>query len=103
MLFFLKNNIAFANKAPETFALYQNVPNPFKEQTVIGFDVPSDGSTTLSIFDVTGKLVLKNIYEFEQGYQEVIIRKSDLDQTGVLYYQIENGDFTATRKMILID
>ena len=96
-------NIAFANKAPETFALYQNVPNPFKEQTVIGFDVPSDGSTTLSIFDVTGKLVLKNIYDFEQGYQEVIMRKSDLDQTGVLYYQIENGDFTATRKMILID
>jgi hypothetical protein len=43
------------------FALYQNEPNPFKGNTVIGYDVPQSGSVTLTVFDVTGKiLVVKN-------------------------------------------
>jgi len=31
------------------------------------------------------------------------LRKAELNTTGVMYYQLESGDFTATKKMILID
>ncbi|MEZ4982953.1 MAG: hypothetical protein R2769_15490 [Saprospiraceae bacterium] len=39
------------------FALYQNVPNPFKGETTIGFNLPEASTVTLSISDATGKVI----------------------------------------------
>ena len=86
-----------------SFALMQNTPNPFDEVTQIGFELPQAGQATLTIFDVTGKTVSVMTEEYNAGYNEITLRKSDLGTSGVLYYQLESGDFTATRKMILID
>ena len=38
------------------FALYQNEPNPFKGNTLIGYDLPEAGNVVLTVFDVTGKV-----------------------------------------------
>jgi flagellar hook assembly protein FlgD len=40
-------------------------PNPFKEQTVIAYSLPSDATVTVSIFDMNGK----KIRSFEVGHQ----------------------------------
>lgn len=85
------------------FALFQNTPNPFEETTQIGFELPVAGTATLSIFDVTGKTISVSTENYGSGYNEVSVSKSDLGTTGVLYYQLESGDFTATKKMIIID
>ena len=45
--------------------------------------------------------IVNNTYE--AGYNEVILRKDDLGATGVMYYELQSGDFTATRKMIVIE
>jgi len=37
------------------------------------------------------------------GYNQVVINKGDINTSGVLYYQLESGDFTATKKMIVIE
>ena len=84
------------------FELLQNTPNPFSEFTTIGFELGSSGMTTLTVFDVTGKVVLVQNREYKAGYHEVILRKVDLGDSGVLYYQLESDAYTATRKMILI-
>ena len=89
--------------AEQGFTLYQNRPNPFRESTVIGFVLPESTAATLTIYDVTGK-VLKFIEgDYAKGYNEVSVLKSQLNATGVLYYQLDSEIFTATRKMVVID
>jgi len=85
------------------FVLGQNTPNPFDNVTTIGFELPVAGTATLSVFDVTGKTisVIENTYS--AGYNTIELSKSTLGTTGVLYYQLESGEFTATKSMILID
>ena len=95
--------IEFNSLAEAGFVLLQNTPNPFDEFTAIGFELPQSGSATLTIFDVTGKTVSVLTENYGAGYNEITLRKSELGTSGVLYYQLESGDFTATRKMILID
>ncbi|MEE9373487.1 MAG: T9SS type A sorting domain-containing protein [Saprospiraceae bacterium] len=85
------------------FELMQNSPNPFQNATTIGFNLGEAGPATLTVFDVTGKTVRVEAGNFERGYNEITLSKSLLGTSGVLYYQLESGDFTATRKMIVID
>ena len=85
------------------YALYQNNPNPFTTETLIGFVLPSKGNATLKVMDVTGKVLKVVRGEYAKGYNEIKLAKKDLSATGVLYYQIESGDYVATKKMVLID
>ena len=96
-------SLNFTNPFNSDFILYQNTPNPFKENTVIAFDLPVSGMTTLSVFDITGKLVHKRKADLERGHHSMIISRTDIRQSGVMYYRVENGEFTSTRKMIVID
>src|SRR5690606_25570217 len=45
------------NETSAEFALYQNEPNPFKGSTLIGYTLPEAGNVTLTVFDVTGKVL----------------------------------------------
>ena len=89
--------------ASNGFALYQNNPNPFNTNTVIGFNLPEASNATLKIMDVTGKLIKQIDGEYVKGFNQITIDKSDLQATGILYYQLETGKFTATRKMIIVE
>ncbi len=87
----------------ETFALLQNKPNPFDKMTTIAFILPKDEVATLSIFDVTGKMIKVIKGEYTKGYNEIMVEKADLRAKGLLYYRLETKGQTATRKMIMLD
>ena len=95
--------VSFSGVATSEFALFQNEPNPFDNVTRIGFELPSASSATLTVFDVTGKVVSVVRGDFAQGANTITLDRSDLNTSGVLYYQLESGEFTATKKMIVID
>jgi len=84
------------------YTLYQNEPNPFTNKTVIGFDLPKDANYTMTIYDVTGKVVKTYRKYGNAGYNSLEVSNKELNTTGVLYYRLESGDYTATRKMIMI-
>lgn len=86
-----------------TFRLYQNTPNPFKATTLIGFELPAATSATLNIYDVSGKLLKTVEGDYEKGYNEVSIEKSDLQASGVIYYRLMTGEFEAIKKMMIVD
>jgi subtilisin-like proprotein convertase family protein len=89
--------------ATNDFSLFQNTPNPFKAETVIGFNLPEASSATLKVYDVAGR-VLKTVEgDFAKGYNQVTINRSDLSATGVLYYTLETATDSATKKMIMVD
>ncbi|MEM9917852.1 MAG: T9SS type A sorting domain-containing protein [Bacteroidota bacterium] len=81
--------------------LHQNIPNPFKNETMIGFVLPEAGDASLSIFDVNGKLLQRIERTFDAGYNQVNINASSLNVNGLLYYSLETAEATLTRKMIL--
>lgn len=85
-----------------TFEVMQNIPNPFKDVTVIGFNLPSDSEVNLTITDVDGKLIKSISTDYTAGYNEITIDAEDIDRSGILYYQISAGGFSSSKKMILI-
>jgi len=99
-------NVRFEVKgsmSSEEFVLYQNTPNPFNDFTTISFDLPVTTQATLNIYDVTGKQikVIKNT--FEKGQHTIQINKNELGTSGLLYYNLQAGPYSATKKMVLID
>jgi len=95
--------IGDASDATAGYALYQNSPNPFELETTIGFDLPATAQASFRIYDVTGKEVLNIAKTFNKGYNELILTRDQINVTGVLYYEIESGEFIATKKLIIVD
>jgi hypothetical protein len=84
------------------FELYQNVPNPFKGQTVIGFNLPVANDVTLTISDMTGRVLKLVRNNYDAGYNTIILNSNDLP-AGVLNYTLKSGEFVATKKMVVVE
>jgi hypothetical protein len=93
--------LTFSGSTTANYALYQNTPNPFKGETVIAFELAEAGNAVVTIMDVNGKVVRTINGDFAKGFNNVTVK--DINTTGVLYYTLESGDFTATKKMIIIE
>lgn len=89
--------------ASDGFVLYQNEPNPFSNLTRIGFELPKAGEALLTVHDITGKVVYRHEGEYPQGFSELMIERSRLPGTGVLYYTLQSGKYIATLRMTLLD
>jgi len=85
-----------------TFKLFQNEPNPFANQTLIGFELPKAGVVKLSLYDVAGKLIKIIEKDGTKGYNSIVVSKDDIGQGGLIYYSIESGTEKATKHMIMI-
>ena len=86
--------------ALEVFELYQNQPNPFTEETEIRFNLPEAGEVTLKVLDANGRLIFTQSGYFDRGLQGIKMAKDALDATGVLYYQVETEQYSASKKMV---
>lgn len=86
-----------------TFALYQNMPNPFNDLTTISFRLPETGRTALRVFNASGQLVKTVVGTFEKGYNELSFRRDEFGAAGVYYYELETAKNSDRKKMILID
>ncbi|MCR9102353.1 MAG: T9SS type A sorting domain-containing protein, partial [bacterium] len=85
------------------FVLYQNQPNPFRNETVIGFELPEAMPATVTISDVAGRVVRSYQVDGAKGYNQIAIKVSDLAATGVLSYTVSTEGHTATKKMVVAD
>jgi hypothetical protein len=83
--------------------LLQNEPNPFKAETIIQFDMPHAEKVILRIYDVTGKMIMERTVLATVGRNHEVLSSESLGTTGLLYYTLESGAFTATRKMIVME
>lgn len=85
------------------FTLEQNRPNPFKEQTTIGFQLPDAGRVNLTILDVQGRILLQEAKDFAAGNQQWLIEGQSLTTKGILYYQLATENEVLTKKMMLLE
>lgn len=89
--------------AESRLRLLQNQPNPFKTETVVGFTLEATEFATLTVHDLSGRILLEVAGTYEQGYNEIVINRTDLQASGVVYYQLATETGSATRKMIIIN
>jgi hypothetical protein len=90
------------NELPKVYKLYDNYPNPFNPVTKIKFDLPSNRTVKLKVFDITGKLVADLINgELKAGTYEYLFNAENLS-SGIYFYRIEMSDLSDIRRMILI-
>ena len=87
---------------PTEFALSQNYPNPFNPTTNIKFDIPEQGFVSLKVYDVVGKEIATLVNNVKSaGSYSVDFNGSNLS-SGVYFYRLEAGSFTAVKRMILV-
>jgi len=98
--------VAERKALPTTFALGQNMPNPFNATTAINYQLPQKAKVTISVIDMQGHKVRTLVSEEQSaGYRSIVWDGTDDNGTtvtsGVYFYQINAGSFSETKRMIL--
>ncbi|MEJ2053588.1 MAG: right-handed parallel beta-helix repeat-containing protein [Calditrichaceae bacterium] len=87
---------------PDKYALHANYPNPFNPVTTIRFDLPEAADVQLDIFNALGEklqTLAKGVYP--AGAHSIRFNGRGI-ASGVYYYRIKAGDYTAVRRMLLM-
>lgn len=91
------NTTNFEDNGFEVFAAR---PNPFTTETVIAFQLPSAADVSLTILDVSGKVVYQEDTRFEAGYQEYLFHKN-LPHSGLYFYRLESTWGTHVGRLVV--
>ena len=87
---------------PTEFALYQNYPNPFNPGTLIKYQVPENSFVTIRVYDLLGEELATLVNEEKSaGSYDVNFDAGQLS-SGFYIYTIKAGNFTSTKKMMLM-
>lgn len=87
---------------PKDFALEQNYPNPFNPSTTIRYDLPRGAEVLLDVYNTAGERIAVLVDGPESsGAHEVTFNAATL-ASGAYFYRIRAGEYTATRRMLLI-
>jgi hypothetical protein len=87
---------------PHSFLLSQNFPNPFNPSTVISYRLPVIGFVTLKVYDILGGEIVTLVNEEKPaGDYEVEFNGINLP-SGIYFYQLKAGQYSETKKMILL-
>ena len=95
------------NSIPENFKLYQNYPNPFNPTTRIKYSIPyiassSSLSTTLTVYDILGNEVATVENEQKAAGDFEVEFNGDRFTSGIYFYQLKAGEFTQTKRMVML-
>ncbi len=87
---------------PTVVSLEQNYPNPFNATTNINYQLPVDSWVNLEVYNVLGEKVATLVEEKQEaGYRSVIWDASE-HSSGLYFYKLTAGDFTETKRMMLV-
>ncbi len=91
---------------PDGFILNQNYPNPFNPTTTISFDLPATMSWRLEIYNITGAAVRTYEGSGVTGQVQVVwdgcTERGEQVASGVYLYRLQAGEFSETKKMMLL-
>ncbi|MEO8513773.1 MAG: T9SS type A sorting domain-containing protein, partial [Ignavibacteria bacterium] len=92
----------YSNEAPNQFSLSQNYPNPFNPTTNIKFAIPNSEFVKLIVYDIPGREVEMLVNEnLNAGTYNADWNAASFS-SGVYFYKLHAGEFTETKKMVLV-
>ena len=95
-----------AKVVPSAFTLHQNYPNPFNPATSFAIDFPTATDYTLTIYNITGQVVRSYNGHTQAG--KLTLHWDGTNEaglsvaSGVYFYRVDAGKFSAVRKMVLM-
>jgi hypothetical protein len=87
---------------PGQFILYQNHPNPFNPSTAIRFSLPTSGNVSLKVFNMLGEEVATLVTGHRDAGTHLVQWDASGQPSGVYFYRLQAGEFTETRKLLLL-
>ncbi len=90
------------NQTPTRFSLGQNYPNPFNPSTTISYSIPQRSYVTLKVYDMLGKEVSVLVNEEKNAGSYIIKFNGSTLSSGIYFYKLQAGNFTQTKKLILL-
>ncbi|GJM44330.1 MAG: hypothetical protein DHS20C21_11720 [Gemmatimonadota bacterium] len=102
---------ALVSHVPSAFALAQNTPNPFRPRTTISYQITGESAssvaTDLSVYNVNGRRIATLVsgqqvpgsYEAQWDGRDEGGRRV---ASGVYFYRLQAGTFTAQKRMVLL-
>ncbi len=91
-----------SGRVPDRFGLQQNYPNPCNPSTRISYSVPIKVNVVLKIYDVLGREVATLVNEEKPAGDYAVQWNTEGMPSGVYFYRIHAGTFTATKKVLLL-
>ncbi|GEM_PF-1484682 len=96
------DNAMKPTSTPASFALHQNYPNPFNPVTQISFALPYAASVRLEVYNIMGQKVTTLLDETLQAGEHSAMWDGSTVASGVYFYRLDAGEFSETRKMMLL-
>jgi hypothetical protein len=88
---------------PSEYQLYQNYPNPFNPSTTISFDLPSESSVQLKVYDMMGRDVATLVNgRLHAGHHRVQFDASSGFASGAYVYYLKAGSFSDRKRMLFV-
>jgi len=99
---YLGGNQSTRGATPTDYSLSQNYPNPFNATTTVNYQLPAGCHVTLEVYNLFGQKVATLVDSKQQaGYRTVIWDASEVS-SGLYFYKLTTGDYTETRRMMLV-
>jgi hypothetical protein len=95
-------DVEIDNFIPERYTLKQNFPNPFNPSTTISYEIPREVHVKLEVYNLLGQRVQLLIDEVQQAGSHEFIFNSEDFASSVYLYRLQAGNYTETKKMILL-
>jgi len=92
---------SISSEIPKRFTLHHNYPNPFNPNTKIKFALPKSSDIEFSVHDILGRKVYSAYYNKPAGVYEIDFDGSGF-ASGIYFYSVKAGDYSETRKMIIL-
>ena len=90
------------NTTNSTFKVHQNTPNPFNNATIINMEMPMDLEAAIIVQDQFGRTIQTIQQSLKAGMNSVELNRNQLS-AGIYYYTVKAGEFTATKRMLVIE
>ena len=84
------------------FTLQQNYPNPFNSMTRIQYSLPEESHVQIKVFDLRGHEIGLLVDERQRAALHAINFAAGQLPSGVYFYTLRAGGFSATKKMVLL-
>lgn len=85
-----------------TIQLEQNYPNPFNPNTTIKYQLGNDDFVNLKVFNSLGEQVAELVNQLQKGGSHQLIFEAKDLPSGIYVYQLSSGNYTESKKMILL-
>jgi len=90
------------DEIPNNFVLYSNYPNPYNNSTKISYEIPVQSNVSIILYDALGREVATLVNEVKpSGKHQFSFVENNL-VSGVYFYTLRAGNYSQTKKMILL-